>query len=104
MLGLDQIVEMNREAMEKAEQEGIQPYIAEVDGDTGVRSAPSIGDYVPNGWRPTEIYFVDSSGCGAPDELALTFSQFLTKVKEGYGYAICDTGQFQVYIQEFEEA
>ena len=104
MLDLEQIVEMNKEAMEKAELENVQPYVAEVDGDIGVRSAPRIGDYIPAGWRPTKQYFVDSSGFGAPDERALTFNQFLTKVKRGCGYAICDTGQFQVYIQEFEEA
>lgn len=101
-MSLDQINKMNRDAMKKAEQMNVQPYIAKVDGDTGVRNAPSIGDYIPDGWRPTEKYFVDSSGLGAPGELALTFDQFLTKVKEGYGYAICDTGQFQIYIQEFE--
>jgi len=102
MLGLEQIVEMNKEAMEKAEQEALQPYVATVDGDDGVRKAPSIGDYIPDGWKPTEKYFVDSSGFGTSYERAMTFSQFLTKVKEGYGYAICERGQFQLYIQEFE--
>ena len=102
MLGLDQIIEMNKEAMEKAEQDSLQPYVATVDGDDGVRSAPSIGDYIPDGWKPTKVYFVDSSRLGAPDERALTFNQFLTQVKKGYGYAICGPGQFQVYIQEFE--
>lgn len=102
MLGLDQIVEMNNKAMKKAEQETIQPYVATVDGDDGVRGAPAIGDYIPDGWKPTEKYFVDSLGFGAPDERALTFNQFLTKVKKGYGYVICEQGQFQVYIQEFE--
>ncbi len=104
MLGLDQIIEMNKEAMEKAERNSRQPYVAEVDGDTGVRGAPAIGDYIPKGWRPTEQYFVDSSGFGASYERAMTFSQFLMKVKKGYGYAICEQGQFQLYIQEFEVA
>ncbi len=102
MLSLEEIKRVNTEAMKKAERETEQPYVAKVDGDTGVRSAPNIGDYTPNGWRPTKKYFVDSSGFGASDELALTFSQFLMKVKEGYGYAVCERGEFQVYIQEFE--
>jgi len=102
MMGLNEIKRMNKEAMGKAEKENKQPYVAKADGDEGVRNAPYIGNYLPNGWKPTEEYFVDSSGLGSPDELAMTFGQFLEKVKEGHGYAISETGQFQVYIQEFE--
>ena len=102
MMDLTTIKAMNKEAEGKAKTELKQPYVAKTNGDAGVRSAPAIGDYVPAGWRPTKKYFVDSSGFGASGELALTFNQFLAEVKKGYGYAICEAGQFQVYIQEFE--
>ena len=103
-MSLEAIREESRRAEERAREENKLPYIAEHDGDDGVRNAPFIGDYVPEGWTPTEKYFVDSSGFGSPSEPALTFSQFLEHVKEGYGYAIVESGQFQVYIQEFKEA
>ena len=63
---------------------------------------PFLGDYVPKGWtRTEETYFVDSSGFGAPGELALTFARFLDKVIPGRGYAVVEAGQFQVYVAEY---
>ena len=59
--------------------------------------------------REIDTFFVDSSGCGAEDEPALTFKAFLRKLKavldehEGENvYAILSgVGQFQVYITLF---
>jgi hypothetical protein len=45
---------------------------------------------------------VDNSGCGQEGEMALTFDQFITKVRAGFYYGISDVGQFQVYISEFK--
>jgi len=101
MMSLESIQEMNEEAEQRALEENIQPYVARCDGDEGIREAPYIGDYQPAGWIKNDVFFVDSSGFGGPDEPAMTFEQFLNHVKDGRGYAIISAGQFQVYIQEF---
>ena len=44
---------------------------------------------------------MDSSGFGASDEPALSFGQFKKILKVGFGYAIIEEGQFQVYVGEF---
>jgi hypothetical protein len=101
MKGLEQIVQENRKASRNAKLRGLQPYVAVIDGDAGVKACPHIANYKPRGWEISETYFVDSSGFGAENEPALTFGQFLQKVKAGRGYAIKDIGQFQVYINEY---
>jgi hypothetical protein len=78
-------------------------YRAKSDKDLGVKGCKVIGDVTPLGYELTETFFVDNSGFGASDELALTFDQFLTKVKAGYFYGIKEVGQFQVYINEFKK-
>ena len=55
------------------------------------------------GWEITEVYFVDSSGFGAPGEPALTIEDFIGKLRAGYGYAITGVGLFQVYVTEFKQ-
>ena len=77
-------------------------YRAKENGDLGVKGCKVIGDITPLGYELTETFFVDNSGFGADDELALTFNSFLTKVKQGYFYGIKEVGQFQVYINEFK--
>ena len=77
-------------------------YRAKENGDLGVKGCKVIGDTTPLGYELTETFFVDNSGFGASDELALTFNSFLTKVKAGYYYGIKEVGQFQVYISEFK--
>ena len=104
MYSLEQIVAMNNEATKKAENEGLTPYIAKSNGDEGVRACKRLGDYIPKGWQKVNTYFVDSSGFGSESEPALTFGQFLTKVREGFGYAIGETGQFQLYIREYQKS
>jgi hypothetical protein len=102
MMSLEMIHQMNDEATNKAKKQLKRPYIARCDGDVDVRKAPFIGDYIPDGWRRTgNRFFVDNSGFGAPDEPALTFGQFLDRVKAGYGYALVECGQFQIYIDEY---
>lgn len=102
MFDLETIKKMNDRATQKAEQNYFSPYIAKCNGDVNVRSCRKLGDFVPNGWQLVNTYFVDNSGFGASDELALTFEQFVNKVKQGYGYAIGKEGQFQVYINEYK--
>jgi len=77
-------------------------YQAKSNGDIGVKGCKIIGNTIPIGYELTETFFVDNSGFGCDDELALTFSQFLKKVKRGYFYGISGQGQFQVYIKEFK--
>jgi hypothetical protein len=101
MYALSEIKKMNRKTAKKAR--GRQPYIAKSDKDPGVRAVPDFGDYRPKGFKLVESYFVDNSGFGTPGESALTFSEFVAKVKKDFGYAIIEQGQFQVYIGEFEK-
>ena len=103
MFSIEQIRAMNDKATLEARGESLEPYIASEDGDSGVRSCPRLGDYTPKGWKLVDTYFVDSSGFGSEGEGALTFGQFLTKVKEGYGYSIGEAGQFQVCINEYRQ-
>lgn len=102
MMSAEQYREVQREAGKRAREEAQEPYVAEVDGDEGVRAMPNLGSYKPKGWRKVTEYFVDNSGFGAEGEAALTYRQFLKHVIEGYGYAITGVGQFQVYITKYK--
>jgi len=101
MMSLEQIIYENKKAEDGARTKDIQPIVALTDADTKIRSAPYIGDYKPLGWKQINTYFVDNSGLGSPDKPALTYTEFLLKVKRGRGYAIISAGQFQVYVAEF---
>ena len=102
MFSIEHIRAMNDKATAEARGENLEPYIADKDGDIGVKSCPKLGNFSPRGWKLADTYFVDNSGFGSEDEPALTFGQFLSKVKEGYGYAIGEAGQFQVNIHEYK--
>ncbi|GAG71743.1 unnamed protein product [marine sediment metagenome] len=102
MYDLATIVEMNKKAGKHAKENEIQPLIAKYDEDEAVFGCPDLGNFVPKGWKETNRYFVDNSGLGQEGEPALTAKQFQAKIKEGFGYAIVETGQFQIYIGEFE--
>jgi len=78
-------------------------YRAKINGDLGIKTCKNIGDTIPLGYKITEKYFVDNSGFGQAGELALTFNEFLNKVKAGRYYGITEAGQFQVYIAEFKK-
>lgn len=79
---------------------------------------PNLGDYLPATWARVNLatawgsrrgldedmnaLFVDKSGVGRPGEPALTLDEFLEALRPGYGYAIVEEGQFQVYVGVFE--
>lgn len=103
MFSLGQIKAMQDEHTKRAKRLKLKPYVAINDNDKGVLRCQFLGYYIPVGWDVTDnLYFVDSSGFGANDEIALTVNQFLKKVKKRYGYGIREAGQFQVYIQEYK--
>lgn len=78
-------------------------YRAKENKDLGVKGCKIIGNEIPIGYELVETFFVDNSGFGSESESALTFSNFLNKVKAGYFYGITGQGQFQVYIGEFKK-
>ena len=103
MYSLETIKSMQDEHTVKAKRLKLKPYIAKLDGDVNVFKMPFMGYYLPKGFEVTDNkYFVDNSGFGSDGELALTASQFLSKVKQGLAYGIYEAGQFQVYIQEYK--
>jgi len=101
MMSLEAIEYENKKAEDRARKNRSKLFVAQTDGDVNIEDAPYIGDYIPEGWRQTETFFVDSSGMGGQNEPALTFNQLIAEVKKGYGYALISVGQFQVYIAEF---
>ena len=102
MYSIETIIALNDEASVKADAEKLQPYVAECDGDEGVFKCPNFGYYRTQGWEEVGTYFVDNSGFGSDNEPALTPEQFLKSVKEGRGYAVIESGQFQVHIVELK--
>lgn len=101
MYSIEMIKQMNRDAAKAAK--GRSPYIAKCDRDEGVLHCPNFGDYRPKGWKLVETLFVDSSGWGGDDEPALSISSFIDKVRDGFGYAVIEQGQFQVCVGVFEK-
>lgn len=105
MMDLATIKAVNKEKTELAKQDNIQPFIIESQGQIdNFKNFPfmHIGDHVPEGWELVNTYFVDASGFGADDEAALSINQFLNKLRVGFGYAVTESGQFQVYVGEFK--
>ena len=78
-------------------------YRAKINKDEGVKGCRIIGKGDVFGYELVNTYFVDNSGFGCDDEIALTFNKFLDKVKIGFYYGIREAGQFQVYIGEFKK-
>lgn len=109
MMSLEYIRQVSREKGLEAARQGVRPFVVEQeDIDDWKQSFPSggfpfpfIGDHVPAGWEEVDSHFVDSSGFGRPGEPALTAGQFLDALEAGYGYAITEAGQFQVYVGKF---
>lgn len=104
MLNIETIIALQDEASVKANKEKLQPLVALFDKDEAIFKMPNFGFYRPNGWEEVNTFFVDKSGFGSESEPALTIQQFLNRVREGYGYAITEEGQFQIYITEFKKA
>ena len=110
MMSLAQIHSESRKAASKAAKQGKRPFIVEAEDLADWKAGhftplpfPFIGSFVPKGWEVTAEYFVDSSGFGGPGEPALTIPAFINKLQVGYGYAITEAGQFQVYISEYRK-
>jgi len=103
MMSIITIKELNERQARKAKKLKLKPYMAEVDRDERVFNMPNLGYYVPKGWKLIDKLFVDKTGFGRRDEPALTIKQFIKKVKAGLGYAICEEGEFQIYIGVFEK-
>lgn len=112
MMGLEQIIAMNRAAARRSAREHILPLVvSREDLETDLmlkrrlRAIPFIGDRRPRGWkllnasamlgsnhgcvpfgiwRKDAYHFieVDSSGLGTPGEIALTFEEFLEAVRK----------------------
>jgi len=79
-------------------------YKAVSDKDVGVFKCPNYaGKKIPAKYELVEEFFVDNSGLGTEEELALTAEMFLEKVKKGLYYAITAEGQFQVYVGAFRK-
>jgi hypothetical protein len=99
MMGLGQIIAMNDEIAQEARRKGLEPKLAQADGQ--IEDIPNLGYYTPEGWDRVETFFVDKTGWGQAGEPALTQAAFMAKVKEGRGYAIVEEGEMQVYVGEF---
>jgi hypothetical protein len=112
MMDLDTIEALSREAAAQAAERNLTPYVPyNVEEIDRYRSFPfpMLGNLVPDGWELTgDEWFVDSSGFGREGELALTAEQFTEELKEyvaehpGYGFAVTQAGQFQVYVSAFK--
>jgi hypothetical protein len=106
MLDTQTILSMSREAARNAAREHLTPFMlwAEDLATMPPFPFPFIGDYHAPGWRKTgRTFFVDSSGSGEPGEAALTAQEFISELKVGFGYAVIETGEFQVYVAEYRK-
>jgi hypothetical protein len=111
MMSLSTIARMARQQARRAAGANLLPLVVEGEDmpddtrlGTYLRHIPNLGTYRPQGWRLVERLFVDKTGCGAEDEPALTFAQFLRTVRRagpGYGYAIIEECEFQAMIGRF---
>jgi len=109
MYGNSYIQELVKDAAQEARENGLTPTpIRTLDLDhVPPFPFPFLGDYVPDGWTLCESIdplFVDSSGFGSTGEPALTVDQFIARLRDfqksgdPYGFAIVETGQFQIYV------
>jgi len=117
MMGIETIRNISNVAAYRAAEEGKYPLTVVDERD--VHHIPFLGDYVPAGWRkatwadvetkPRNVWYsdpgedvtfmVDSSGFGGPGEPALTFDEFAEyALSSSLGWAIDQSGQFQVYV------
>ncbi len=111
MMSIEYIEQVNNDMAETAKFRGTEP--SRLPFPTVIedlRAIPHLGDYVPDGWKRVNTYFVDSSGVGQEGEAALTFRQFVDIVgrtspeDDTTGWAIISAGQFQVNIGQFVRA
>lgn len=114
MYSLKVIKSMNKRAHAKAVQEDMQPFIffnEEEVGNLPQQCLPEFGDYRPTRWKMREeTLFCDSSGWGSSDEPALSVEQtrdtilrIMRETEGTVGFAVIETGQFQVYVGVFDK-
>jgi hypothetical protein len=129
MMGAQTIISIQSQAAARAALENKQPLIIFPQSLTDdVQGIPSLGDFVPKGWRLAEsgefeslpdngwhhdmpVLFVDKHGFGSPGEPALTLDAFQRAVVEiaqqaaeqdkTVGFASFEEGQFQIYVRVF---
>ena len=121
MMSLEHIQHLSKESGRKAAERNREPFEPATRWEISLSFPfPNLGDYLPDGWEPIDddghekSFFVDTSGWGADDEPALTHRQFLEEArsfydqcgKEGFipGFAITETGQFQLYVSAFRRS
>lgn len=109
MIDLATLKAMSSERAQAAAKQRLIPFVpfdaAEIEGWDSF-PFPNIGDHRPEGWELVDTLFCDSSGFGATNEPALTATQLkdklLENVSHGYGYAVIQEGQFQLYVGVFK--
>lgn len=101
MYSLEYINAINNNSTKEAKAESKEPLKATSDKDENIFKCPALGEYIPKGFKVVNRYWVDSSGFGSESEPALTATQFISKVRKGFYYAITGQGQFQIYISEY---
>ena len=114
MMSLETIRSMSREVAEKAASNKLYPFTVEEEDIRDWKTAlvvgksprlpfPDLGDYRPEGWELVDDLLCDSTGMGADNEPALTIRQLLDRLTAGRGYAVVESGQFQVVLGEFKK-
>ncbi len=110
MMSLAHIENESRLAAKRAKRQGLKPFpVFQEDIDEWKRAKypkicfPYTGDARFRGWKEVERYLVDASGFGNENEPALTLRAFLDVIESGYGYAITEAGQFQIYITKYTD-
>lgn len=103
MMSLETICELANDSGKLAESLGLEPFFIEHQEQIdSMPPFPDLGNYEPSGWLRVNTLFCDSSGFGSSGEPALTPEQIRAELKIGRGYAIVETGQFQLYLGEFK--
>ncbi len=113
-MDLATIRHLAREQAGRARRAGKKPFIVEqhdIEDWKAMHAAgnlphfpfPNLGTYIPAGWKLTERdpLFVDKFGDGDNGRSA-GIGELLDWLVPGYGYAIVEEGEFQLYISEFE--
>jgi len=104
MMSIEYIQQLSHEAGIRADDLGTMPHVVRSQDEIDSYPPfpfPAVGTYRPDGWELVDEIFADKSGLGTDDEPALSTRQLKARLRVGYGYAIIEEGQFQVYLGEF---
>lgn len=110
MMSLEYIEQLAREAGVDAEELGKEPYEINFDWEKDHWPPfpfPNLGSYCPEGWEEIDRLFVDKMGSHETDsEMAIYgchgIKDLLEWLEVGYGYAIVQEGEFQLYVGKFK--